>query len=385
MGLEVEEKSAQRAQLFPKQLAHLHAHRSVLALRGWRLGSTRGWPDPTPIRQWSASGFGRGRGLEVRPGARGRGQRPAPVAPYWPPGWPAGGVRSRVPLGRSQAAGGGAGGSPAANGRASPEQLQRAGAQAAAAAGRWGEARLAEAKRRPGRAGPQAVAAGPWRRQPLLRVAACFSSCWRRRRRRQCSRGRRVSGGGGDRRAGDRRACGPGPASGSLLLFLKHGAGPGAQVAAAGLGFPDPRGRHASRRRGTEAGRGRGSERRRGGGTRPEAQGRPARDSPGAAAAAAAGWPSEVGVSGRGPEGVRPAGTGGAGPPPPPFPVWPCSGLPRPSAGAGAAGAGPGWGPSGCLARSGLGAPRTWQGGGRGSRMAEPPTLRKRDGPKLCV
>lgn len=40
--------------------------------------------------------------------------------------------------------------------------------------------------------------------------------------------------------AGGFGARGPGPASGSLLLFLKHGAGPGAQVAAPGPGpgFP---------------------------------------------------------------------------------------------------------------------------------------------------
>lgn len=44
-----------------------------------------------------------------------------------------------------------------------------------------------------GRAGPQTVAAGPWRRRPLFHIAGSFSSCcWRQRR---CSRGRRVSGG----------------------------------------------------------------------------------------------------------------------------------------------------------------------------------------------
>lgn len=46
---------------------------------------------------------------------------------------------------------------------------------------------------RRGRAGPQTVAAGPWRRRPLLHVAGSFSSCWWPRRR--CSQGRRVSGG----------------------------------------------------------------------------------------------------------------------------------------------------------------------------------------------
>lgn len=103
-----------------------------------------------------------------------------------------------VLLGRSRLAacrrrGGGAGGSPTANGRAAPKQLQRAGARPPRRRGRWGEAKLVEARRRPGRAGPQAVAAGPWRWRPVLRVPGCSSSCWRRRPR--WSRRRRVSGG----------------------------------------------------------------------------------------------------------------------------------------------------------------------------------------------
>lgn len=48
-------------------------------------------------------------------------------------------------------------------------------------------------------------------------------------------------------RAGGGGARGPGPASGSLLLFLKHGAGPGAQVAAPGQG-PGFAGRAAATR-----------------------------------------------------------------------------------------------------------------------------------------
>lgn len=52
-----------------------------------------------------------------------------------------------------------------------------------------------------------------------------------------------LPGAKGERRADGLGARGPGPASGSLLLFLKHGAGPGAQVAAPGRpGFPDPAG-----------------------------------------------------------------------------------------------------------------------------------------------
>lgn len=160
--------------------------------------------------------------------------------------------------------GGGAGGSPAANGCAAPEQLQRAEARPLPRRGRWGEARLAKARRRPGRAGPQAVAAGPWRRRPLLRVPGCSSSCWRRRRRRW-SRERRVS----SRAAGvvgDCGARGPGLASGSLLLFLKHGAGPGAQVAAPGPGPGFP-GRPVATRAA-------GGEGRRGGGVCPSVGGR---------------------------------------------------------------------------------------------------------------
>lgn len=79
------------------------------------------------------------------------------------------------------------------------------------------------------------MAAGLWRQWPLLRVPGCSSSCWRRRPR--WSRRQRVSSGAAGL-AGSFGVRGPGPASGSLLLFLKHGAGPGAQVAAPGPGFP---------------------------------------------------------------------------------------------------------------------------------------------------
>lgn len=51
-------------------------------------------------------------------------------------------------------------------------------------------------------------------------------------------------------------ARGPSPAAGSLLLFLKHGAGPGAQVAAPGPGFPGLAA--ATRAAGGEGRRGRG-------------------------------------------------------------------------------------------------------------------------------
>lgn len=129
---------------------------------------------------------------------RGRGQRPS-SAEAWLEAEVQGrslaaqGPRGRgSPLGPSRAlaggGGGGVGGSRAANGRAPLEQLQRAGARPRRRRG--GGARRSCGR---GRAGPQTVAAGPWRRRPLLCVAACFSSCWWRRRR--CSRGRRVSGG----------------------------------------------------------------------------------------------------------------------------------------------------------------------------------------------
>lgn len=117
--------------------------------------------------------------------------------------------------------------------------------------------------------------------------------------------------------AGDRGARGPGLASGSLLLFLKHGAGPGAQVVAPGPGFPG----------GAAATRAAGGERRRGGGVCPSTGGR-ARQSP--VSASPLRWrravQSEVGGcplgrSGRGPRAVRVAGTGRAGAAPR-LPLW---------------------------------------------------------------
>lgn len=99
-----------------------------------------------------------------------------------------------------------------------------------------GEARLVEEKLRPGpgRAtnsggGTMEAAASAPRRPQLLIVLVAAATL--------------LPGAKGEWRAGGCGARGPGPASGSLLLFLKHGAGPGAQVAAPGRpGFPDPAG-----------------------------------------------------------------------------------------------------------------------------------------------
>lgn len=99
-----------------------------------------------------------------------------------------------------------------------------------------GEARLAREKLRPGpgratngAGGTMEAAAAAPRRRLLLIVLVAVATL--------------LPGTKGERRAGACGARGPGPASGSLLLFLKHGAGPGAQVAAPGRpGFPDPAG-----------------------------------------------------------------------------------------------------------------------------------------------
>lgn len=162
----------------------------------------------------------RGRSLAAQ-GPRGRGSRLGP---------------SRALAGGG---GGGVGGSRAANGRAPLEQLQRAGARP-----RWRrgggarrEARLAEEKRRPGPGRApnsgggtmEAAAAAPRRRQLLIVLVAAAATLL------PGAKGAWLPGGCGARE--------PGRASGSLQLFLKHGAGPGAQVAAPGRpGFPDPAG-----------------------------------------------------------------------------------------------------------------------------------------------
>lgn len=99
-----------------------------------------------------------------------------------------------------------------------------------------GEARLAREKLRPGpgratngAGGTMEAATAAPRRRLLLIVLVAAATL--------------LPGTKGERRAGACGARGPGPASGSLLLFLKHGAGPGAQVAAPGRpGFPDPAG-----------------------------------------------------------------------------------------------------------------------------------------------
>lgn len=101
-----------------------------------------------------------------------------------------------------------------------------------------GEARLAGEKLRPGpgratngAGGTMEAAAAAPRRRLLLIVLVLVAAATL------------LPGTKGERRAGAYGARGPGPASGSLLLFLKHGAGPGAQVAAPGRpGFPDPAG-----------------------------------------------------------------------------------------------------------------------------------------------
>lgn len=148
--------------------------------------------------------------------------------------------------------GGGVGGSRAANGRAPLEQLQKAGARPRRRRGGGArrEARLAEEKLRPGPGRAtnsgggtmEAAAAVPHRRQLLIVLLAAATL---------------LPGAKGEWRAGGCGARGPGPASGSLQLFLKHGAGPGAQVAApARPGFPDPAGATragAGRRGGAEA------------------------------------------------------------------------------------------------------------------------------------
>lgn len=180
--------------------------------------------------------------------------------------WPAAGrLRLRIgsPAGRragleagsrsvaSRRPGGGAGGSPAANGRAAPEQLQRAGARPPRRLGRWGEARFVEARRRPGRAasgGGGTMEAAPAAPRPglLLLVLAAAATL--------------VPGTTGEWRRGWRAAAGRAGRARPLArsFFLKHGAGPGAQVAAPGpgLGFltrQPPREPRARSGGGTEA------------------------------------------------------------------------------------------------------------------------------------
>lgn len=177
--------------------------------------------------------------------------------------------------------GGGVGGSRAANGRAPLEQLQRAGARPRRRRGGGArrEARLAEEKQPPGPGRAtnsgggtmEAAAAAPRRRQLLIVLVAAATL---------------LPGAKGEWRAGGCGARGPGPASGSLQLFLKHGAGPGAQVAAPGRpGFPDPAGA-------TRAGAGR----RGGAGAVSSAGGRaPSGGRPSWALGGSAGEPAEVG------------------------------------------------------------------------------------------
>jgi hypothetical protein len=99
-----------------------------------------------------------------------------------------------------------------------------------------GGARLPEEKLRPGPGRAtnsgggtmEAAAAAPRRPQLLIVLVAAATL---------------LPGAKGEWRAGGCGARGPGRASGSLQLFLKHGAGPGAQVAAPGRpGAPDPAG-----------------------------------------------------------------------------------------------------------------------------------------------
>lgn len=207
------------------------------SLRGAALAGAGVWQHCPrgSLGAWPEAGA-RGCGLAVQWACR-RGSGLGPSRPL-ADGWEAGPAGARQPMDAQPP-----------SSYKGPERGRRGG-------GRWGEARLAEARRRPGRTGPQAVVAGPWRRRPLLRVPGCSSSCWRRRQR--WSRGRRVSGNA----AGLADGCGargPGPASGSLPLFLKHGAGPGAQVAApargrASLAWRPPR----KPRAGSAGGAGRG-------------------------------------------------------------------------------------------------------------------------------
>lgn len=119
--------------------------------------------------------------------------------------------------------------------------------------GGWGGgARQGLRRRGGGRAGPQAVAAGPWRRRPLLRVPGCSSSCWPLRQR--WSRGRRVSGGGAGGRLRGARA---GPGLWLAPSFSNMARARGRRWRRRGPGWAFwPGSRHASRGRGTEAGRG---------------------------------------------------------------------------------------------------------------------------------
>lgn len=326
----LEEKSVERPQPFYQRLTPRHTRRPALTFQSWRLSRAQANSDPAPTQSPLRAGR-----LRLGQGSGGTAPRESGGVASGGRSWlrigcptgPRAGLRAGSRSAARRQLGGGAGGSPAANGRAAPEQLQRAGARPLPLRGRWGEARFAEARRRPGRAGPQAVAAGSWRRQPLLRVPGCSSSCWRRRQR--WFRRQRVSSGAAGL-AGDRGVRGPGLASGSLLLFLKHGAGPGAQVVAPGPGFPG----------GAAATRAAGGERRPGGGVCPSLCGR-AGQSP--VSASRVRWrravQSEVGGcplgrSGHGPRGVRVAGTGRAGAAPP-LPrwgaVWRCPGHPTSS------------------------------------------------------
>lgn len=158
------EEARRKERRAPRAFSECSSHpdtppHSALALWFWRLGRAGFSLDPAPTRSpasaarlWLLQGSG-----GTAPGASEGGARGwAPAAPDWLPSGPAGGAPGWAPFSRSQTAGRRGRREPGSQWTRGPEQLQRAGARPPPRRRRWGEARLAEARRRPGRAGPQA-------------------------------------------------------------------------------------------------------------------------------------------------------------------------------------------------------------------------------------
>lgn len=224
---------------FRKRFTPRHTHRSALTL--WEYWDCRARvsldPGPTqPPASTELLRLGQGSGCKNSREYVGVARGQAPAALDWLSSRPAGGAPGCVSLSGSHSARRRGWREPGSQWTSAPEQLQRAGARPPRRRGRWGEARLAKARRRPGRATGggggtmEAAAVAPRPRLfPLVLAAAAVTlvpGATGERRGWQATEGR----------AGSCGARGPGPASGSLLLFLKHGAGPGAQVAAPGPG-----------------------------------------------------------------------------------------------------------------------------------------------------
>lgn len=206
-GVGVEEKSEQRSQSFPEQLAQAHSALSR-DLRAPSRALAGPCPHPPVDRESPRCGWSRGSqlcgGVVRGPAVRRRGQRQKPAAAYWPPRGPAGGAVDWVPLGRSRAAGeaGSAGAGQPMGARPSssykgPERGRGGGGEV----GR-GEARLAEEKLRPGPGRAtnggggtmEAAAAAPRRRLLLILLVAAAATL--------------LPGTKGERQAGGRAAAG---------------------------------------------------------------------------------------------------------------------------------------------------------------------------------